>query len=51
MQWVPLLVGVANLLTNWLSLLELATHKLSVNCGIGVVDLPLMPDVVLGIAV
>ena len=31
--------------------LVVATHKLSVNCGIGAVALPLMPNVVLGIAV
>ena len=47
----PLLVGVANLLMNWLSLLELTIHKLSANRGIGVVALPLMPNVVFCIAV
>ena len=46
----PLLVGVANLLMNWLSLLELAIHKLSANRGIGVVALPLLPNVVFCIA-
>ena len=40
------LVGVANLLMNGLSLLELAIHKLSANRRIGVVAPPLMPNVV-----
>ena len=38
--------STSGLLTNQQSLLELATHKVSVNPGIGVVALPLMPNVV-----
>ena len=44
-------MGVANLLMNRLSLLELTIYKLSANRGIGVVALPLMPNVVFCIAV
>ena len=47
----PLLMGMANLRMNRLSLLELLVRKLSANRGIGVVALPLMPNVVFRIAV
>lgn len=44
-------MGMANLRMNRLSLLELLVRKLSANRGIGVVALPLMPNVVFHIAV
>ena len=46
----PLLVRVVNFLMNQLSLLEQAIHKLSANFGIGVIALPLMPNVAFRIA-